>query len=219
MASFKRKRIPENPSSLRSMRRRIKGPSKVASLSRKVNKLLSEIEKKNLDSVGTNVAFVAGVAQVFPLNNIPQGDDAVSRDGRKVAMVSSQMRYSVFPTAAGVFRVIVLRDNQSNGVATTAADILTAPGNPYSPLTLDFKERFRVIHDNFQSVGKGDFDTSGVAANLYPFSYYASVADDLTQVEYGGIGAAPTTGSLVLLVLSTTNATVNYYHRLRFTDS
>lgn len=222
MPSFKRKRIPENPNSTISKRMRSMRRSTVGSLTRKVNKILSEQERKNLD-VTAVVATVAGVAQIIQLNNIVQGDDATSRDGRKVSMVSSQMRYDVQGIAAGSsvgFRVIVLVDKQSNGIAPVAADILTAPGNFRSPLTLDFKERFRVIHDNYCSMGKGDFAVGGQnTTTLIPGMYFTRLPDELAQVEYGGIGNIPTSGALIMLVLTESANEFSYYHRLRFTDS
>lgn len=197
-----------------------------ASLTRKVNKILSEQERKNLDTTTTLLATAAGVAQIFQLNSITQGDDATSRDGRKVSMVSSQMRYSINPSGAaavGLFRVIVFRDLQSNGVAPVAGDVLTVPGNFQSPLTLDFKERFRVIHDNYSSLGKGDFDfAAGAAATVtttIPGSYFYKFKDEDSQTEYGGIGNIPTTNGLMMLVITEKSNTLSYYHRLRFTDS
>lgn len=201
------------------------GRGAVTTLAAKVNRLISEQERKNFDVVASNVNMTAGTALIVPLNSIPQGDDSSSRDGRKVSMVSSHMRYSVY--TPGMWRVIVLVDKQSNGVACSAADILTAPGNVRSPLTLDFKERFRVIHDNYGSIGKGDFDTQGSAATMHhiPGEYWVKMPEELAQVEFGGIGAVPTSGNLLMLVLfelsgaPTYSNTISYYHRLRYTDS
>jgi len=223
MPSFKRKRIPENPNTSISKRMRSMRKSTVGSLTRKVNKILSEQERKNFDVAAGPVALAAGAAVLVQLNSILQGDDAVSRDGRKVAMVSSQMRYYLTGNGGGLgmFRVIVLIDKQSNGIACVAADILTAPGNVLSPLTLDFKERFRVIHDNYSSLGKGDFDVDAALANTatIPGSYFHKISDDLAQVEFGGIGTVPTSGALIVLFLAEKGTNLNYYHRLRFTDS
>lgn len=218
--SLKRKGAFGDPGTWKKYKYNPKG-STTASLTRKVNKILSEQERKNLDS-SANLVTVAGVAQIIQLNSIVQGDDATSRDGRKVSMVSSMMRYDVEGLAAGSsrgFRVIVLIDKQSNGVSPVAADILTAPSNVRSPLTLDFKERFRVIHDNFSSLGKGDFDLNSNGTVYVPGKYFYKVPDDMAQVEYGGIGNIPTSGALLMLVLTEQINEVSYYHRLRFTDS
>jgi len=220
MPSFKRKRIPENPTSLRSMRRRLGGRSRtVKTLSYKVNKLLSEQERKNLD-IRANLTMVGGTAQIVQLNSIPQGDDAVSRDGRKVSMVSSQARYVYAAETATIppkFRVIFFVDKQSNGLTPAAADVLTVATSYLSPLTLDFKERFRVIHDNFCGVEKA----GGVLdlGSSLPGSYWRKIQDDIAQVEFGGIGNIPTSGSLLMLILTAQNGNFEYYHRLRFTDS
>jgi len=205
-----------------------KGKTVKKSLAAKVNKLISQQERKNHDVFAT-IAATGGTAVIQQLSNIPQGDDATSRDGRKVSYVSSHMRYSVFRNGTdpnvGIFRVIVFHDLQSNGLTPSASDILTVPSNPRSPLTLDFKERFRVIHDNYASYGKGDFDLtpgSGVR-NVIPCEYFASIKDNQAQAEFGGIGGVPTSNSILILVLldgpATATADVSYYHRLRFTDS
>lgn len=200
----------------------------VSSLTAKVNKILSEQERKNFDQV-VSQTLVAGTAVVLQLSSIPQGDDATSRDGRKIAYVSSHMRYTMKSVGGGtpfngMFRVIVMHDKQSNGVSPVAGDILTVATNIRSPLTMDFKERFRVIHDNFCSYGKGDLehpDLAGVAVELraYPCEYFKQIGDDLAQAEFGGIGNIPTSNSLLMLVLSESAATFEYYHRLRFTDT
>lgn len=205
-----------------------KGKTVKKSLAAKVNKLISQQERKNHD-VAATIAATGGTAVIQQLSNIPQGDDATSRDGRKVSYVSSHMRYSFFRTGAEVtnslFRVIVFHDLQSNGLTPAASDILTQPSNPRSPLTLDFKERFRVIHDNYSSYGKGDYNLSPIVNNRHviPCEYYASIKDNLAQAEFGGIGGVPTSNSILILVLIDgavgNTADLTYYHRLRFTDS
>lgn len=226
MPSFKRKRIPE----YQGTGKKFKAASRttVSNLTRKVNKILSEQERKNFDVVATNVALAATTASVVQLSSISQGDDATTRDGRKVALVSSQMRYTINGATSsmlGGFRVIVLIDKQANGVSAAAGDILTAPTNIRSPLTMDFKERFRVIHDNYSAFHKGDYplsfalNVSEPTAALVPGQYFYKVPEDLAQVEFGGIGNIPISGAVVMLLLSEQAATISYYHRLRFTDS
>lgn len=219
--STKRKYSGADPASWKRLKYNPK--STVSTLTRKVNKILSEQERKNLD-VTASLITTANTATIVQLSSVPQGDDAVSRDGRKISKVSSQMRYKITSTGtnlASPFRIIVLHDMQSNGVSPVAADILTAPTNVLSPLTLDFKERFRVIHDNYMTLGKGDFPMLQVAneQSHFPGQYFYKFKDDMAQSEFGGIGNIPTTGAVVMLILTQAANTVDYYHRLRFTDS
>lgn len=225
--TLKRKYAGADPGSWKKYKYNPK--STVSNLTRKVNKILSEQEKKNFDVTGA-VNLVAGSAQIIQLSSISQGDDATSRDGRKVAKVSSQIRYTMGggsdtqTAACSPFRVIVLHDMQSNGLTPVAADILTAPTNIRSPLTLDFKERFRVIHDSFMARGKGEYQFSlltTTSSDAYiPGEYFYKFPDELAQSEYGGIGNIPTSGAVVMLLLCEKNANrFEYYHRLRFTDS
>lgn len=203
-------------------RRKVRGDSRPASvatvttLAKKVNRILSEQERKNFDVSGTLVAMVAGTPQIIQLSSIPQGDDATSRDGRKISLVSSQMRFNI--SGADSFRVIVMQDMQSNGVSPAVGDVLTAPTNIRSPLTLDFKERFRVIYDNFCTYAKGDYPQQ--ATDPRPGMYFALIPEERAQVEYGGIGNIPITGAVFMYILcEDTAANISYYHRLRFTDS
>lgn len=218
--SRKRSRSAYTPSPYAKRSKSNPTRSSVSTLTRKVNKILSEQERKNFDNTAT-LTLVAGTAQVIQLNSIAQGDDAVSRDGRKVSMVSSQMRYTIDGTSGLplAFRVIVLRDMQSNGLTPVAGDILTAPTNIRSPLTMDFKERFRVIHDNFCTYGKGFYPSTTVTGEQpnAPCQYFFKFKDEDAQTEYGNIGNIPTSNSLVMLVLG--GGRMEYYHRLRFTDS
>jgi len=225
--STKRKYAGADPGSWKKYKYNPK--SGVASLTKKVNKILSEQERKNHDLTAVLTPAV-GSASIVQLNSIAQGDDAVTRDGRKVAMVSSQLRYTVQPTNdgnPGFFRVMVLRDMQSNGVTPVIGDILTVPGNIRSPLTMDFKERFRVLHDNFCGYGKGYYDlgSTGAAGSfkpMVPCQYFFKFRDDAAQVEYGNIGNIPTSNSLLLVFFTegaAATASMSYYHRLRFTDS
>lgn len=227
--SKKRSRSAYTPSPYAKKSKSNPSRSTVSTLTRKVNKILSEQERKNHDVTAT-VTPAVGSTSIIQLNSVAQGDDAITRDGRKLAMVSSQLRYTVTgfnTTNPGYFRVVVLRDMQSNGITPVAADIFAVPNNVRSPLTMDFKERFRVIHDNFCGYGKGFYDLGGTGAAgtsvpMVPCQYFFKFNDDAAQVEYGTIGNIPTSNSLILLFFTEGaggSASLSYYHRLRFTDS
>lgn len=196
-------------------------PKPTASLTAKVNRLLSDQEKKNFDVLGTQT-LVANTMSIIPLGSVAQGDDANSRDGRKIVWKSAQARYYISPTAAGAilgpWRVIILYDKQSNGVVPVAGDILEVGTNVLSPMTLAFKLRWEVLHDNYSSLGKGDFDLgiSTADSSRHVGSFYKKL--DHTA-EYGGVGNVPITGQLYMVLISTNIADVTYYHRCRFTDS
>lgn len=192
------------------------------SLAAKVNKIISQQEKKYFDSNST-ITTVAATASVVALGNVTQGDDATSRDGRKISMVSSAIRGHI--TASGgspnsPFRVIIFIDKQCNGTLATAGDILQTPTLPTSFLTMETKERFRVIYDNYCSLDKGDYGLlfNNTSQTIVPIRSFVKIPDDLAQVEYGA-AATPLTNCLGMLIVSVSPVSFVYNHRMRFTDS
>lgn len=197
-------------------------PKPTASLTAKVNRLLSDQEKKNFDVTATQ-ALAANVLSIIPLGSVAQGDDANSRDGRKIVWKSHQSRYYMTGQDAGLplgpWRVIVIYDKQSNGVVPVPGDILEAATNVLSPMSLAFKLRWEVLHDNYAALGKGDFplesNNSGGAPR--PVGLFYKKMDH--AAEYGGIGNVPITGQIYMVAICTTAAALTYYNRSRFTDS
>lgn len=218
----KRKSSSYSPPGAPKRARSAPNPRIGRSLAAKVNKIISQQEKKYFDSNST-ITTVAATASVVALGNVTQGDDATSRDGRKIAMVSSAIRGHI--TASGgspnsPFRVIIFIDKQCNGTLATAGDILQTPTLPTSFLTMETKERFRVIYDNYCSLDKGDygllFNTS--SPTIVPIRSFVKIPDDLAQVEYGA-AATPLTNCLGMLIVSVSPVSFVYNHRMRFTDS
>lgn len=192
--------------------------AKTASLTQKVNKILSEQERKNFDLVGTAVVTSVTGTTTF-LGNIPAGDTGVTRDGRRVTLTSSQMKYNVAGgITAGAWRVMVVYDNAGPTLGSTSAPAVTdilETASVLSPMNLSNRTRFTILHDNFQSIGKGDY-AAGTNLIPPPGAYYKRM--DHT-CEFGSFDNVPLKGAVILLVITTGVGSISYYHRARFTDS
>lgn len=213
--SFKRKRIPETPYVSFKKAKSTK-TTRSKSLTAKVNKLLLSQELKNHDVSGT-VTTVAATATITALSSITVGDTANTRDGRKVLYSSIQGRYYLTQSGNTPWRVIVLYDSQPNAATPTATEVLEAPTDPNSPLSLTWSKRFTVLHDNYCGYGAQSAGGIGTTGNqsVGMCKWYKKLN---LPAEYGAV-AAPTTGGLLMLTLGTAVVTQVHYHRIRFTDS
>lgn len=189
-------------------------PYKKTAITAKVNRLIASQEIKNFDISGT-FNTVAATATITPLSSITVGDTANTRDGRKVLYTSIQGRYHVTTTTATYWRVMVLYDSQPNAATPTATEILEAPGDPLSPLSLTWSKRFTVLHDNQTGYGQQTAGTLATAQAASVCKWYKKLN---LPAEYGAV-AAPTTGGLVMLTIGSAIVTMTHYHRVRFTDS
>lgn len=184
------------------------------SLTAKVNRLLGDQEKKNLDVTGT-FNTVANTAVITPICNIAQGDTATQRDGRKVQLVSLTVRAQVISPTTQSQRVIFVYDRQSNSAGPTAADILEVGTNVNSPMNLANSKRFTVLYDSFNGLNHGVTFFASTGSNVVYMKFTRKM--DFPQ-EYG-TAADPTVGGLYMLTLSTGIASNTHYTRVRFTDS
>lgn len=197
------------------------------SLNAKVNELLRDRELKWLDTSIT--ALAQGL--IAPINNVPLGDDSVSRDGRKIVIKSIQLRYGLAGTAAASAtatpRVVIVYDTNPNGVLPVFGDIFTdATGTSFQ--NLNNRERFKVIYDMALGQKKGSdsfvtVGTGGGGAIIFNDVVYRKC--DLTTVfkdTGSGTIAGTSTGALYVCFLygsagTTTGSVCNC--RIRFADS
>jgi len=118
------------------------------------------VEKKYVDTP-INVSGLNSLTGALGLiNGIAQGDGADQRDGRQVTIRSIQIR-GYFATdltnnagkgAAGMVRMVVVLDKQSNSAAPTISDVFV--GFDSSTLTnLNNRMRFKILADETMSMG------------------------------------------------------------------
>lgn len=129
----------------------------VRSVNRKVKQLQKEQELRWKDTIFNDVVLASdpGTDQILLLNGLVTGDDPGTRDGNKTSVTSIQIRGEISTSATLTgnpvkWRIIVIRDMQSNGTAPTAANLLQISGAaryvdaPYKHPNLT---RFRIISD------------------------------------------------------------------------
>lgn len=207
-------------------------PRGTASLSQKVNRLLSAQEKKWYDQDISHSFTNAAPSVISPLNSIAEGVDESERIGRKITLrsVGLTFRSSFQNPPAGEYvdamRAMIVLDMQGNGVAPTITDILEQD-RVDSFMNLNNQKRFKILYDNYCMRGKGDnFDTlSLVSGNGLQFYDKTFRRCDEEVVFPGSSTTPPNTGGLYLVTLASGNLTTGgtlvftAKTRVRFTDT
>lgn len=212
-------------------RRKMLGGAKPATIGRtltaKVNQLIAAQEYKIIDVSNTTLAVVA-TGTVVPLNSIAAGDDVTQRNGRKINLVSSMLRFHGYitdssPTAPTSFRLALVYDRQPNGAAPVWTDVFQTAVSD-SDRNVNNRDRFTLVYDNYNSakhgylsVGTTSGAVTGHESGIFDVNY--SKLKDMT-VEYATTASAvPLHGGFFLMVLTDQPGTMRYFHRLTFTDS
>lgn len=164
--------------------------------------------------------------QVEPLNNVPLGDDATSRDGRKIMMTACISKGNVGGVSAfGYPRYAIVYDMAPNGVLPAASDIFTSTVG-VAQVNLNNRNRFKILWDNHGGLGLGrdPFNlTPGTGSSTaYVWNDYIKLRDMITIYKDTGSGttAGTTTGALYAVFLgagSTSQGEISF--RIRFLDS
>lgn len=198
-----------------------------ATLTAKVNRLLNAQELKFLDV--SNAALTVGAGgTVVALNSMAAGDDANTRNGRRIALVSSMFRFHMLgtdgiATAPVGQRICIVYDRDSRGGSPAWTDVFQVTQS-VTDRNVNNKDRFVVVYDNFMSRGKGDLSqsTPNTAGAGFETGIYDAKFTKLTgmNAEYANTAAnTPITGGLYLMALSDVDATMRYYHRVNYNDS
>lgn len=197
-------------------------PYQKKSLTAKVNALLQSQEWKWFD---TSINSATG-GQITPLNSIPQGDDSITRDGRKIIMKSLAIKLAGNATAAdGAFvspRLAIVYDKNPNGVLPTATDVFNTNDGISHP-NLNNRDRFVILYDNFCGMKRGHDPLSWPGAGYVNFHIQEYLKLDLSTV-YGPTGsgtiAGTQTGALYAVFLgSSVPSVISSSFRVRFVDS
>lgn len=175
-----------------------------------------------------NLTLTAGFAL---LNGVGQGSDYTQRIGRRTIMKSIFVRFTLYPNVAnsapiGDFaRVIVLYDCQSNAAAPVAADVLSVAADYLSPLNLNNRDRFKILHDKIISMNPNVYTAGALTAGDPINKSWKFFKKINMETIFGGTNATVgsiQTGSIYLMYMSagaTSYSTLAYNARIRFIDS
>jgi len=187
-----------------------------------------ELKTVDVTPASANLSVTAGFVL---LNGVAQGTDFTNRIGRKTHMKSIYLRFSLYPNNAnsapgGDFvRVIVFYDCQSNATAPVVGDVLQFSTSYLSPLNLNNRDRFKILHDKVISMNANVYTatvlTAGDPVNKNWKMYRKINLDTVFGDTAATIGSIQT-GSIYLMYMSagaTSFSTLGYTSRIRFIDS
>lgn len=190
-------------------------------LAQKVSRLIQSQEKKWLD---TAVGGALPPGTVACLNMVPQGDDSVSRDGRKINIrsLACHVMEPNYPHGTSMLRYVVVWDKQPNGALAAATDIMTSTAFT-AQMNLNNRSRFSMIYDSSTAKKYGSDPVPNNAGQLC-WGDQRYIPLDLETVFNAGTGAAITainTGALLMVLLGVPNTSAQFdcIFRIRFVDS
>lgn len=197
--------------------------AKVASLTRQIKRIKKSQELKWFD---VNLTGASG-GLVEPLNNVPLGDDATARDGRKIMMTACIAKGSVGITGgtSAFPRYAIVYDMAPNGVLPAATDIFTA-STAVAQVNLNNQNRFKILWDNHGGLKLGrdpfQFNASVNETGTFVWNDYIKIKDLITHFKDTGSGTigGTLTGALYAVFLgsgATTAASISF--RIRYFDS
>ena len=140
---------------------------------------------------------------ILPLNEVPTGDDALSRDGNKIMCRSVELRLSAqleAITQNATIRMLLVHDKNENGTILTAAQLLTA--NTVTAFTLiNNKSRFTILWDKTFTLNQSASNAGGVQKWFQ--KKYVKIPRDLQLTQFpSGATNVPISGGLVFVYLS-----------------
>lgn len=204
--------------------------AKVSTLATRVNRILKSQEKKFFDTYSNPTAFAtAGV--VNTLNSIPQGDDAITRDGRRVMNLGIHFHFRMSlaiapPLVDGILatptsaRVILFYDKDANGAAPSVTDILdvtTGVDRAMGFRNMNNYSRFVILLDSQDGSGMREISTNSSSLQNFEFSKYIKCPKETVYAD--STTAVPVEGSFGIMLVGATGYKYSYATRVVFTDS
>lgn len=188
----------------------------------------TRVERKYIDQNTTLQPALAGTSVKTLLNGCAQGTDAPSnRIGRETSMKSIYwMLYgsiAATTTGAAPFRLVIVYDKESNGVAATASGTPATDAfnqdNIGAQMNLDQRDRFIVlvdeIIDNIGTAGPQSLFRKGYRKISLPCVFNATGGATIASINTGGIYAFLWNGG----TFATLAPTLNLSTRIRFEDA
>lgn len=186
-------------------------------------------ELKTIDSGAATITAVgAGAAgSVVLLSGVATGTDFTNRVGRKILMNKFLFRASAYPISTttspigDVLRLMLVYDTQSNGALPAIADVLQA-ASYQSPMNLNNRDRFKVLWDQFCSIGANTYAAGALTAGSPEPKHMDFFQNGRWEEIFSGTTNAVTdiTSGTIFLLAITQSGTVRleYNSRIRFND-
>lgn len=193
-------------------------------------------ELKNHD-VGGAVNPGYDVSNLVCVNPIAAGTSGVTMTGRRAVQKSLLFRYNItnspivvasFANAAPQsIRCILVYDRSPDGTIPAVTDLLTS-NTVLAPLQLTNADRWLVLHDEVHEVGVSAYITGGITYNMGGFPTATKYIYKKLSLPFVGPSTAGIIGiqegaiyfyAVSNLLDANTNASVNYYSRVRFQDN
>lgn len=183
-------------------------------------KTLVNVERKHFDDQ-TTATVQSETPILHPLAIVLQNATGTGRNGDQIKTLGSRLSYLIKISASAAstqFRVLLIQDKQCNGALPAAGDVLedvTVTDAMVSPINLDNKYRFRILHDKVHQLS--------ISGNQSV--YVRRQIKHMFKVRYDATAGAITdltSNNLFLMLISseTTNTPViTFHHRLRFVDN
>jgi len=188
-------------------------------------------EKKVIDVAQTTTA-VNTTGSVTLLNGVATGTDFTDRIGRRTNVTAIQLRGFFTPdlTSATITqnlaRILIVEDQQTNGVIATIADILNAV-TPTSFMNMSNRERFKVHMDQQLALGPQNFTSDLVCAPCpggHVINFYKKVNIPMVFEGTAATIASISSGALYLVTVGNVAAgnldsQLLWSSRVRFIDA
>jgi len=122
-----------------------------------------------------------------------------------------------------VVRVMVIYDNQTNGALPAVGDVLQS-ANYQSPLNLNNRDRFKILHDKFHNMNSNLFTAGALTAGSPGAKFVQKFKSCSLDCIFSGTTAAVgsiATGGIYVIAISEINVVSNltFDCRVRFIDS
>lgn len=181
-----------------------KQPSKIAKLTKKVNKLASSIPvNHDIVNAGTTIS-TSGTAWYF--NTFTLGDTYNSREGENITMKRFKMSANfVASDSYNYIRYILMIVKENRGQGIVLADILATPTNPInSQYVYEYQKRYKILKDKVVY----SESTAGSGKQSVFTRFNVNLKNYKTQYNSGNAGtyADIDKGLLVLLAVSDSSA-------------
>lgn len=190
-------------------------------------------EDKRAD-ITYSVAAQTTTAVLTLLNGLAQGTTDVTRVGDDVRFKNLYLRGAWSHNGSGndvqFGRIIIFRDNQTNGSAPSASDVLQTAADPFSPRNLDYSRRFKILYDQnvtLTNAGKEgiiirkffDFNKNKIGTHTGAKGYQHKTDYGLSNL---GTVADISTGSYYVLTMADTATNgpfIRWTTRMRYIDN